>query len=101
METKKFSIKNIPSILYGSDSDKLYLTVHGRYSNKEETESFAHVATSRSYQVLSFDLPEHGERKMDPYKCSVQNGVHDIDVIYSNIKSIYKSIHLQKNSGAM
>lgn len=94
MEKERFNINNIPAILYGSKSDKLYLVVHGRYSKKEEADNFAHVATSNGYQVLSFDLPEHGDRKQDPYKCTVQNGVQDLDTVYSSIKSNYKSISL-------
>jgi alpha-beta hydrolase superfamily lysophospholipase len=54
----KLQIENIPAILYGADSKKLYLFVHGRYSEKEEAENFANVTTNAGYQVLSFDLPE-------------------------------------------
>lgn len=94
MIKRKLQIENIPSILYGPDSDKLYLFVHGKYSNKEEAEAFAHVATDIGFQVLSFDLPEHGEREQDQYKCSVQNGTHDLAVIYAYIKNRYKDISL-------
>jgi len=87
-------IENIPAVLYGPDSDKIYLYVHGKHSYKEEAESFADVAVSRSYRVLSFDIPEHGEREGDSYKCSVQNGVHDLEVIYSYIKERYRDISL-------
>lgn len=94
MEKEKLNISNIPAILYGSNKENLYLVVHGRYSKKEEAENFALVATSLGYQVLSFDLPEHGERSIDSYKCTVQNGVHDLDTIYSSVKNNYKSISL-------
>ena len=94
MKKEKLQIENIPAILYGSNSDKLYLFVHGRYSNKEEAEDFANVATNFGYQVLSFDLPEHGERVRQQYKCTVQNGIHDLGIIYTFIKNKYKSISL-------
>lgn len=94
MKKQNFLIENIPSILYGPDSDKLYIFVHGRYSNKEDAEGFATVATNLGCQILSFDLPEHGERKGGQYKCTVQNGVHDLGVIYSFIKDKYKNISL-------
>ncbi|MDH6314271.1 fermentation-respiration switch protein FrsA (DUF1100 family) [Parabacteroides sp. PFB2-10] len=73
---EKIKINNIPAILYGSASDKLYLYVHGKQSRKEEAEHFANIAKKSGYQVLSFDLPEHGERAFEQYSCTAQNGVH-------------------------
>jgi hypothetical protein len=40
MEKEKINIENIPTLLYGTNSDKLYIFVHGRYSEKEEADSF-------------------------------------------------------------
>ena len=94
MKKEKFQIENIPAIVYGSASDRLYLFVHGRYSNKEEAENFANAAAGSGCQVLSFDLPEHGERQNEQYKCTVQNGIYDLGIIYSFIKNKYKSISL-------
>lgn len=94
MIKRKLQIENIPAILYGPDSDKLYLFVHGKCSKKEEAEDFANMATSLGFQVLSFDLPEHGERESQQYKCTVQNGTHDLAVIYTYINKKYKVISL-------
>lgn len=91
---EKIKINNIPAILYGSVSDRLYLYVHGKHSRKEEAEHFASIADKSDYQVLSFDLPEHGERVSEQYPCTVQNGVHDLNEIFSFIKNKYKSISL-------
>lgn len=91
---KKLYIENIPAVLYGANSDKLYLFIHGKHSKKEEAEDFANVATSFGYQVLSFDLPEHGERESQSYKCTVQNSIHDLSIIYAFIKNKYTSISL-------
>ena len=63
MKSKIFSINNIPAILYGEDSDSGYIFVHGQGGNKFEAERFARLATLKGYQVLSIDLPQHGERK--------------------------------------
>ncbi len=87
-------IGNIPVVLYGSTSDKLFLYVHGKHSHKEEAEYFAPIAERCGYQTLSFDLPEHGERANDSYPCTVQNGVRDLNEIYSFIKDKYSSISL-------
>ncbi|MDL2277321.1 alpha/beta hydrolase [Parabacteroides sp. OttesenSCG-928-G07] len=91
---EKIRINHIPAILYGSDSDKLYLYVHGKHSRKEEAEHFANIAEKAGYQVLSFDLPEHGELISEPYPCTVQNSVRDLKEVYSFIKNRYNTISL-------
>ena len=62
LELKELKIKNIPVKLYGSDSDKMFLYIHGQCGCKEDAEVFAKVAVPKGWQVLSIDLPEHGER---------------------------------------
>lgn len=91
---EKIQINNIPAILYGSASDKLYLYVHGKHSKKEEAEHFANMAEKSGFQVLSFDLPEHGERANEQYPCTIQNGVHDLNEVYSFIKDKYNCMSL-------
>lgn len=91
---EKIKINNIPAILYGSASDRLYLYVHGKQSRKEEAEHFASIVEKSGFQVLSFDLPEHGERASEQYPCTAQNGVHDLNEIYSFVKHKYKNISL-------
>ncbi len=56
-------------------SNNLYLFIHGKHSYKEEAEQFAKLVEPYNYQVLSFDLPEHGERKNEKIRFSVQNCV--------------------------
>lgn len=41
----------------------------------------AEEAIPLGYQVLSFDLPKHGDRKEEPTLCKVQNCVHDLATI--------------------
>lgn len=71
---------DIPSILWGEDSNKVYVHVHGKMSRKEYAESFAAIAETKGYQTLSFDLPEHGERT-DSKRCDVWDGVSDLRTI--------------------
>lgn len=73
-------IENIPSVLWGPASDKLFIAVHGSQSNKTDVviEIVAQIAVEKGYQVLSFDLPEHGDRKAKPRLCDAQNCVHDL-----------------------
>lgn len=80
MKTQKFMLDDIPSILWGEDSNKVYVHVHGKMSRKEYAESFAAIAETKGYQTLSFDLPEHGERT-DSKRCDVWDGVSDLRTI--------------------
>lgn len=89
-------IEGIPAILWGPKSPKLFIAVHGNQSCKDDTiiALFAEEAVRKGYQTLSFDLPEHGDRKNDAYRCSVQNCVHDLDVILEYAKQVTTDISL-------
>lgn len=80
MKTQKFMLGDIPAILWGEDSNRVYVNVHGKMSRKEFAESFAAIAETKGYQTLSFDLPEHGERT-DSKRCDVWDGVSDLRTI--------------------
>ena len=81
MKKEKLNLGNIPVILWGEKSDKIYIFVHGKFSNKEAAETFAEIASSKGYQTISFDLPEHGERTDKKYKCNIMNGIADLTQI--------------------
>lgn len=63
-------------------------------SSKESAHEFSQIASERGYQVLSFDLPEHGERKDKNYLCNVWNGVHDLEKIGAYVQENWKEINL-------
>ncbi len=63
MREERFKIDNIPAVLYGEPSDKLYLFIHGKCGRKEEGGAFAEIVCPRGWQVLAIDLPEYGERQ--------------------------------------
>lgn len=63
MKTEAFSLSDIPVLLYGAPSARVWLHVHGKMGYKEEAERFAEIACPRGWQVLSLDLPEHGQRE--------------------------------------
>ena len=94
METIRTNIAGIPALVYGTHAEKAFLYVHGRYSGKEEAESFARVVTAKGYQVVSFDLPEHGERAGEAYPCTVQNGVRDLSAIYDAVTNAHRRLSL-------
>jgi alpha-beta hydrolase superfamily lysophospholipase len=90
MIQRSLAIKNIPAILWGDRSDNLFVVVHGNMSNKADDAIvvFAEEATAIGYQVLSFDLPEHGDRKGETYACKVQNCVQDLNTIMRYAQSL-------------
>ena len=81
MKIERIKINDIPSIIWGEKSRKVYIAVHGNMSNKEDQviKILAEKVVSKGYQLLSFDLPEHGERKDNTtYLCKVQNCKNDL-----------------------
>lgn len=94
MEVQNIKISNIPAIIWGKKSDKVYIHVHGKMSCKEYAENFAEIAEKNGYQTLSFDLPEHGERKDSNYRCDIWNGMHDLNVIGDYVFSRWNDVSL-------
>lgn len=81
MKWETIIINDIPAILWGDSSEKIYIFVHGKMSQKEHAETFAKVAEEKGYQTLSFDLPQHGERINCPSRCDIWNGKKDLNTI--------------------
>ena len=98
MISKVLKIKHIPAILWGEKSNKTYIYVHGKMSCKEDAQEFAKIATKRGYQVLSFDLPEHGDRKDESCPCDVLNGISDLSIIGEYVEQNWNDISLYANS---
>lgn len=94
IENRKILVDNIPSIVWGDKSNSVYIFVHGKMSYKESAQEFAEIAAKRGYQVLSFDLPEHGERKNNCQRCDIWNGTHDLERIGAYVKENWNEINL-------
>ena len=97
MKINKLMINNIPSMIWGEESSKVFIAVHGNMSNKEDEviKILAEKVVSRGYQVLSFDLPEHGDRKENrEYICNVQNCINDLKQVIKFAKEKYSNINL-------
>lgn len=60
---EKIKIGYIPALVWGETSDKVLLCVHGQGGSKDEAAVVADEALPLGWQVLAFDLPEHGERR--------------------------------------
>ena len=66
-------------------------------SNKEDEiiKILANDIVSKDYSLISFDLPEHGERKENKeYLCKVQNCVKDLKIIMDYAKVNYNRINI-------
>lgn len=100
MNRKEFKINHIPAIIWGDTTDKLFIAVHGDQSNKADVqiEIFAKEAVRKGFQVLSFDLPEHGDRKAEGTLCKVQNCVEELHIIMEYVKKNWSHISLFANS---
>ena len=97
MKIERIKINDIPSIIWGEKSRKVYIAVHGNMSNKEDQviKILAEKVVSKDYQLLSFDLPEHGERKDNTtYLCKVKNCKNDLRQIIEYAKTNYEEINL-------
>ena len=94
MKTTKLYIEKIPVIIWGAKSDKAYIYVHGKMSDKESAKVFAQIVKSKGYQTIIFDLPEHRERKNESYRCDIWNGISDLQRISSYMFANWKSISL-------
>lgn len=92
MEKKSFSIETIPSILWGPASDKLLIAVHGKESSKADFEIPAEIAVQKGYQLLSFDLPEHGDRREEPRLCDAQNCAEDLTQVMKHARALSDDI---------
>ncbi|MDV4152397.1 alpha/beta hydrolase [Clostridium sp. AL.422] len=91
---KRILIENIPTLIWGPTSDKVYIYVHGKMGCKENAEHFAEIAISKGYQVISFDLPEHGERKNQEYSIMAWNAVKDLKHVSNYVINKWKEINL-------
>lgn len=90
MEKKKFSLAGIPAILWNEGQDKLIIAVHGYMSNKEDTiiAILAEEAAKKGWSVLSFDLPDHGERPVNPQAWTIEGVLRDLNTVWDYAKGI-------------
>lgn len=98
METKHSYIEGIPAVLWGALSDKVFLYVHGQGGNKEEAENLAEIAVKYSYQVLSIDLPQHGERKSSTPTFEPWNVIPELVGVMNRIHQNWRKVSLYANS---
>ena len=94
MITRRILIENIPAIIWGKPSDRVFLCVHGKMSSKEAAAQLAQIAEEKGCQTISFDLPQHGERQENNERCDVWNGVRDLNLVGDYVFSRWKEVSL-------
>jgi len=96
MIQEHITIDNIPATLWGDKRNDLFIAIHGNLSHKEDMviQILANEAICRGYQVLSFDLPEHGQRKGDDTPCKVHNCVQDLTTVMDYAKTRWVNFSL-------
>lgn len=85
MNPQKLLIGAIPALVWGEPSNRVFLYVHGKLSNKESAAPFAALAAARGWQTVSFDLPEHGERRGGAERCDIWTGMRELAQVGDHI----------------
>ncbi|MEG1985375.1 MAG: hypothetical protein RR009_08815 [Oscillospiraceae bacterium] len=93
-----FKINNIPAVLCGEMANKVCLFIHGKCGNKEEAERLAEIICPHGFQVLSIDLPEHGERMGESAKLVPWVSVPELQGVLSYVKKRWQSVSLHATS---
>ena len=95
---KHIIIKNIPAIIWGKQSEKVYLYIHGQGGKKEEASLFAEIVQTRGFQVLSIDLPQHGERAAENEGFDPWHTTNELKAVMLFAKEHWKTVSLFANS---
>ena len=98
MKEKHILILEIPAALYGDSSESLFLYIHGKMGCKEEAARFAEIVCPKGYQVLSIDLPGHGERTGEMERFVPWEVVPELQAVYEFSQQRWKKISLYANS---
>ncbi len=96
MELEKIRIEGIPAVVWGPDASKIIIAAHGSHSSKIDDciWQLARQALPRGYQVISFDLPQHGERVYEKDFIMPDECVRELNLIYDLAKSKATSVSL-------
>lgn len=98
MKIKPIQIGTIPAVLYGEPANQGYLFLHGQMGHKEEAEAFAQVVCPKGIEVLSIDLPGHGERRDRDEELLPWTAVADIQAALDWAERHWKTTSLLANS---
>ena len=98
MKEERFEIKGTPAVLYGDNSENLFLYLHGKMGCKEEAAHLAGIVYPKGDQVLSIDLPGHGERTAEMERFIPWEVVPELQAVYGFARQRWKKISLYGSS---
>ncbi len=100
MTRQELKVGRIPALLWGDPSDRGIVAVHGSQSHKRDRviEILARKAMEKGYQTLSFDLPEHGDRKNQSALCKPGPCIQDLNSVMDEAKTRWREVGLFANS---
>ena len=98
MKEKHIVVQEIPTVLYGDSSESVFLYIHGKMGCKEEAAHFAEIVCPKGYQVLSIDLPGHGERAGEMERFVPWEVVPELQAVYEFARQHWKKISLYGSS---
>ena len=94
MEPRLFQIGRIPAALWGPPSERVIVAVHGAQSNKTDGPFRLLAEAFPLCQVLSFDLPEHGDRRHEPTLCRPPVCVRELSAVLDYAESRWTRVGL-------
>lgn len=94
MEPACLPIGYLSAALWGPPSERVIVAVHGAQSSKTDVPFRLLAETFPHCQVLSFDLPEHGERKHEPALCKVPICVRELSAVLDYAESHWAKVGL-------
>ncbi len=98
MKKTTLRIDGVPAVVYGDETEGVFLFVHGKNGCKEEAEDFANAAFPYGWQVLGIDLPEHGERNAEKGTLKPWLVIPQLQSVLRYIKQRWQKTALRANS---
>ena len=73
----------IPAAVWGVPTGRCIVAAHGSMSHKKDVPIvlLAQAAQAHGWQVLSFDLPQHGARAQNGWPCTMRNCAANLETV--------------------
>ncbi|MDO5063069.1 MAG: alpha/beta hydrolase [Peptostreptococcaceae bacterium] len=99
MKKELLTIQGIPAILWGDPSTKIIVAVHGYQGSKGDKliQILVSSALKKGYQVMSFDLPAHGDRKEEG-ELRIPDCIRDLRQVMDHVQQHWQEVSLFANS---
>ena len=95
---RKGKANGIPILIYGEESEKVVLVLHGRTGDKREANPFADTFAEAGYQVVSYDIFGAEGREMPETPGRIEdktvegNAVKDLQSVYGYCRERWQQV---------